>query len=128
MFNSKNFKELVDYLITWKSYIVYFEEKPFEVNDVIAINLIVPSTYEGNYTPYEIISSHTYKVRNLEELNDLLRELDDYVEATIQFVLKDGRCRYMTICSNPQKWGIVELDNVLEDLEVYINGDSEEMK
>lgn len=110
-------KELVDYLMTWNDYIVYFEEKPFNANDVLAVNLIIPSTYEGDYTPYEITSSHTHRVKSLENLLILLNNVENYVEVTIQFILQDGRCRYMVICSNPQKWGIIELDVFMDDLE-----------
>lgn len=118
------FKKVIDYLMSWSDSIVYFEEKPFAAEDVLTINLIVPSTYEGDYTPHEIVSSHTHRVKSLEQLLDLLNDLDDYVEVTIQFVLRDGRCRYMNICSHPQQWGIAALDEFINDLATAIvNGE-----
>ena len=95
------FKKVIDYLMSWSDSIVYFDEKPFAAEDVLTINLIVPSTYEGDYTPHEIVSSHTHRVTSLEHLLDLLNDVDEFVETTIQFVLNDGRCRYMTLCSHP---------------------------
>lgn len=119
------FKKVIDYLMSWSDSIVYFEEKPFAAEDVLTINLIVPSTYEGDYTPHDIISSFTHRVTSLEHLLDLLNDLDDYVEVTIQFVLRDGRCRYMVLCSHPQQWGIAELGKFIDDLAGTIFNDEQ---
>ena len=110
-------EKFIKNLLEWRDYIVYFSAKPFEASDVIAINLIVPHVREGEYNQDETWGSFTYPIYSKGDLIDILDRIGEGIEVTIQFVLSNGSCRYMTISSHPQKINIVELDNMIEDLE-----------
>ena len=113
------FEKLVDFILNWRG-LMNYKVNSFTSEDILTINLITPLNYDGYYTSQEIKSTYIQEITSLEKLYNELKDVDDYIEVTVQIILKNGCCRYINLCSHPDDWNVVKLDLFIEVLIEYI--------